>query len=245
MSSLETRKIEPQSGTTVTLGEAGDTVAVPAGAVVKTNTVKDSGGNALWSSDGSGNYTNVNSALVGSMTFISSQTASASASIEFTSGLDSTYDEYVFYFVNMQPVTNNVQLSFQGSTDSGSNYNTTMTTTFFRASHDEADTSAAFGYLADQDQHQGTAYQQFGETSPGIGNVSDESMSGELHLFAPSSTIYVKQFYVIDNYYQHNDRTNNSYVAGYLNTTSAINAVSFKMSSGNIGAGTIYLYGIK
>ena len=88
MSSLETRKIEPQSSTTVTLGEAGDTVAVPTGAIVKTNTVKDSGGNTLFTSDGAGTLSSVNSALVGSMDFISSQTASSSASIEFTTGLD-------------------------------------------------------------------------------------------------------------------------------------------------------------
>ena len=96
MSSLETRKIEPESGTTVTLGEAGDTVTAPVGTIVKTNTFKDAGGNTLWTSDGAGTLSNVNSAIAGSMIFISSVTASSSASISFTTGIDSTYDKYMF-----------------------------------------------------------------------------------------------------------------------------------------------------
>jgi len=93
MSTLETKKIEPLSGTSVTLGAAGDAVTMPAGVTVKTNTVKDAGGNTLWTSDGSGTVSSVNSGLAGGMVFISSATASSSASVEFTSGIDSTYDE--------------------------------------------------------------------------------------------------------------------------------------------------------
>ena len=81
MSSLETRKIEPQSGTTVTLGEAGDTVNVPTGGIVKTNAVKDSGGNTLFQSDGAGTLSSVNAELGGAMEFISSHTASGATSI--------------------------------------------------------------------------------------------------------------------------------------------------------------------
>ena len=244
MSSLETRKIEPQTGTTVTLGAGGDTVLVSADQF-KTNTVKDAGGNTLFTSDGAGTLSSVNSAIAGSMIFISSQTASSSATVNFTTGIDSTYNEYVFYYVNMNPATNATQLQFQGSTDGGSNYNTTMTTTFFRASHDEADTTTAFGYDPAGDQAQGTSYQLLGENgTPGIGNGADESMSGILHLFSPSSTTFVKHFYARSNYYQSNNRTNDSFVSGYFNTTSAINAFSFKMASGNINDGTIYMYGI-
>ena len=100
MSSLETRKIEPATGTTVTLGAGGDTVLVSADQL-KTNTVKDAGGNTIFTSNGAGTLSSVNSGLKGGMIFISSQIASSSSSISFTSGLDSTYDEYVFYFVNV------------------------------------------------------------------------------------------------------------------------------------------------
>ncbi len=105
MSTLETKKIEPLSGTSVTLGAAGDAVTMPAGVTVKTNTVKDAGGNTIWTSDGSGTVSSVNSALQGNMVFISSQTASSSSSVSFTSGIDSTYDEYVFMFTNINPAT--------------------------------------------------------------------------------------------------------------------------------------------
>ena len=227
----------------LTLGRSGDNVIVTAGATLKTNTVKDSGGNTLWTSDGSGNLSSVNTALGGNMVLLSTQTASNAASVSFTSGIDSTYKLYIFKYYDVNPATDNIQFSFQCSTDGGSNYNTTMTTTFFRTSHDEADTWAGIGYLDTCDQHQGTSYQQFGETDPGIGNGSDESGVGILHLFSPSNTTYVKHFYARSTYYQYNDRSNHSFVAGYFNTTSAIDAISFKMASGNFD-GTVKMYGV-
>ena len=181
---------------------------------------------------------------MGIPTLISTATASDSSSIAITSGIDNTYDEYMFVFTDIGPATDNVQFSFQGSTDGGSNYNTTMTTTFFRTSHDEADTWSGLGYVDTSDQAQGTSYQQFGEGAPpGIGNGSDESGVGILHLFSPSNTTYVKHFYARSTYYQFNDRSNQSFVAGYFNTTSAIDAISFKMASGNFD-GVIQMYGI-
>jgi len=236
MSSLETRKIEPTTGTTVTLGAGGDTVLVSADQL-KTNTVKDAGGNTLFTSDGAGAFSSVNSAIAGSMIFISSQTASSSASISFTSGIDSTYDEYVFHFVNMHPATDDVHFSFQ----MGSSYNTTMTTTYFITYHSEADASD-LGYRAGYDQAQGTAFQSIFYAQ---GNENDSSTAGELHLFAPSSTTYVKQFYSRVTGVDNSDTTTKTdFVAGYFNTTSALTQIQFKMSSGNIDAGTIYLYGI-
>src|SRR6056300_802333 len=76
---------------------------------------------------------------LGSLTHISKATASASASISFTSGIDSTYKEYVFYFVNMHPSTDGVKFLFNFSTDGGSTYNVTKTATNFYAGHTEAD----------------------------------------------------------------------------------------------------------
>jgi hypothetical protein len=175
----------------------------------------------------------------GTLILLSTQTASASASISFTSGIDSTYDEYVFKFINCHPASNNVYLDFQGSTDSGSSYNTTITASFFRAYQSEDNSGATLVYV-DAGQAQGTSYQNL---SRGIGNGSDECVNGYLHLFNPSDTTFVKHFLSVT---QINDSaySQNTYVGGYFNTTSAIDAVSFKMSSGNIDDGIIKMYGV-
>ena len=175
----------------------------------------------------------------GTLILLSTQTASASASISFTSGIDSTYDEYVFKFINCHPASNNVYLDFQGSTNSGSNYNTTITASFFRAYQSEDNSGATLVYV-DAGQAQGTSYQNL---SRGIGNGNDECVNGYLHLFNPSDTTFVKHFLSVT---QINDSaySQNTYVGGYFNTTSAIDAVSFKMSSGNIDDGIIKMYGV-
>ena len=153
----------------------------------------------------------------GKLKFISSQTASNSASISFTSGLTSTYKIYRFVFSNIHPRTDNVEFQFNLSTDSGSNYNVTNTTTFFYAYHNEADTDTAFGYDSSNDLAQSTAYQIIANN---IGNVSDESLSGDLSLFNPSSTTYVKHFICNSTYTHQNDAQVQRKLAGYGNTTS-------------------------
>ena len=240
MSTVETRKFEPATGTAVNLGASGDAVTLPAGVTLKTNTIKDSGGNTIFTSNGSGTLSSVNSALQGNMAFISSVTASASSSIEFTANLDSTYDEYVFYLVNIHPASDGYTLRFQGSTDGNSSF-ANMTTTSFYAYHSENGASHNLTYYAAGDVANGTPTQ----LTYTIGNANDENLSGELHLFAPSSTTYVKQFYARTSSSGDTNEEWDVFTAGYLNTTSAINAVKFDMSSGNIDAGTIYLYGIK
>ena len=175
------------------------------------------------------------------ITLISSQTASNSASLSFTSGLDSTYKAYKFVFVNINPATDSTDFTFNLSTDSGSNYNVTKTTTSFRAIHNEAGTDASLAYRTSQDLAQSTAFKII---SAEMGNGADESASGTLQLFNPASTTYVKHFISTSNIYYADNYTFNYYVAGYGNTTSAVNAIQFKMSSGNFD-GTIYLYGIK
>ena len=177
----------------------------------------------------------------GDLTFISKQTASSSASISFTSGIDSTYKEYVFYFVNMHPQNDVVDFQFNLSTDGGSNYNVTKTTTFFRATHREDDTLAELGYRTGNDLAQSTSDQVLNDR---LGNGNDESLSGCLHLFNPSSTTFVKHFLATINEYQDNDRSSESFIAGYGNTTSAVDAIQFSMSSGNIDSGDILLYGV-
>ena len=175
------------------------------------------------------------------ITLISSQTASNSASISFTSGLTSTYKAYKFVFVNINPATNETDFLFNLSTDGGSNYNVTKTSTYVNAYNLEAGGAEGLVYDTDGDLAQGTGFQQLGFN---IGNGADESLSGSLTLFNPSSTTYVKHFIAVTQYLHQADRSYNDYAAGYANTTSAVNAIQFKFDSGNFD-GTIYLYGIK
>jgi len=181
----------------------------------------------------------------GKPTLISTATASSSSSIEFTSGIDSTYDVYQFEFINIHPATNRSDLDFNMSTDGGSNYNVTKTTTFFRSFNFENDNNRGLGYLTANDLAQSTGEQML---SNFITNENDSNASGSLYLFAPSSDTFVKHFISDINHGGEDNSGNNfsyeSFVAGYGNTTSAINAVRFQMSSGNIDAGTIKMYGI-
>jgi hypothetical protein len=187
------------------------------------------------------NVTALNAAIAtGNMILLSSQTASDSASISFTTGIDSTYKEYQFYFIDINPASDDVQFQFNMSTDNGSNYNVTKTTSMFRALHRENDSEAQIDYLAGTDLAQSTAFQTL---NLGTGSGADENLAGSLTLFNPSSTTYVKHFISNTNTYRDFDASHNAFVAGYGNTTSAINAVQFKMSSGNFD-GTILMYGI-
>ena len=182
----------------------------------------------------------------GAMTLIKEQTASSSATISFVHGtsdvvLDSTYPIYLFKFINIHPATNNV--SFQVNFRDGSTaYDATKTTTFFRAYHNEGGTSTALEYRTSDDVAQGTGVQKLGG---GLGNDNDQCLAGYLHLFNPSSTTFVKHFLARTNLYEESDHTVENYIAGYCNVTAAIDGVQFSMSSGNIDAGTIKLYGIK
>ena len=174
----------------------------------------------------------------GAMTLLETQTASSSATLSFTSGIDSTYDEYVFKFIDIHPSA--VQtLHFNASVDTGSNYNVSKTTTYFRASHDEADSSTSLAYV-DADLANGTGTQRL---SAGIDTANDASGCGTLQIFNPSSTTFVKHFlarFQVEN----QAASQETYVAGYCNTTSAVDAIQFSMSSGNIDSGVIKLYGI-
>ena len=177
---------------------------------------------------------------VGNLVLISSQTASNSASISFTTGINSTYKEYQFYFIDIHPRTDAVSFDFNFSIDAGSNYNVTKTTTFFRTYHDEADTATTLAYGGSQDLAQQTIFQNL---AIGIGNGADEMVAGTLTIYNPASTIYVKHFISNFNTYTQDNFTENDYVAGYANTLSPITACQFKMSSGNFD-GTIAMFGV-
>lgn len=181
----------------------------------------------------------------GSLVPISEQTASGSASIEFTTGIDSTYPIYRFEFINIHASTDNSlgqEFKFNMSTDGGSNYNVTKTTTAFRSGHNESDTTTQLGYVGSYDLAQGTGFQTLTE---GDGVDNDQANCGELWLYNPSSTIFVKHYMSKFNVARHNDFTANWFTAGYGNTQSPVNAIQFKFLGGNIDAGTIKLYGIK
>ena len=176
----------------------------------------------------------------GALNLISSQTASSSSTIDFTSGIDSTYKEYIFKFINIHQATDIAFLTFNGSVDTGSNYNVTKTKTFFIDYHDEGDSSTGLTYQTGNDLAQSTDFQKLAEG----GSDNDQSISGEMFLFNPSDTTFVKHFISRFNMYSRSDYTQDHYIAGYFNTTSAIDAVQFKMTSGNIDSGTIKLYGV-
>jgi len=189
------------------------------------------------------NVTALNAAVaLGNMILISSQTASDSASISFTTGIDSTYKEYQFWFIDIHPRTDAVDFTFNMSTDSGSNYNVTKTSTSFRTLHSESGASTDLSYNTNFDLAQSTAVQSL--IAGGIANDADGSVGGILTLFNPASTTYVKHFISLFNAYRSTDGTQSCHVAGYGNTTSAINAIQFSMESGNFD-GTILMFGIK
>ena len=178
----------------------------------------------------------------GNLKLLSTQTASSSATISFTSGIDSTYKEYMFKFINIHPETNTTKLQINASADTGSNYNVTKTTTYFQAYHTESDSATALQYYANRDLAQSTSAQQLKD----IGNTSDDSAAGMLHLFNPSSTTFVKHFFstFTGPTGESTQNLHNSFVGGYFNTTSAIDAIQFSMSSGNIDSGVIKMYGV-
>jgi len=183
---------------------------------------------------------------LGSMVFIKKLTASGSGTLSFVDGassvvLDNTYKEYVFTFNNMHPQTDNTFLTFQADTGTNTNYNQTITSTFFKALHNESGSTSALSYDTASDLAQSTSFQYL---SRNVGNDNDQSISGTLQVFSPSSSTFVKHFISRTNVYTNDDYSIDSAIAGYFNTATALTRFQFKMASGNIDAGDICLYGI-
>ena len=178
----------------------------------------------------------------GAMTLLATQTASGSANLSFTSGIDDTYDSYVFKYISIHPSADATNLLINFSVDGGSNYNVTKTTTFFRAEHNPSNGNTELAYKTGEDLAQSTSDQILLRT---FSTENDHAGCGVVQLFSPSNTTFVKHFICDGNTIQHsNDVSSRNFVAGYGNTTSAIDAVRFKMSSGNIDSGVIKLYGV-
>ena len=182
----------------------------------------------------------------GSMVFIKKLTASSSATLSFVDGsdgvvLDDTYKEYVFTFNNIHPATDGASFQFNISVDSGSNYNVAKTSTSILYYHFESDSVSGLQYDTNRDLAQGTGFQDITEQQD---NDNDSSAAGTLHLFNPSSTTFVKHFITDSTMVRDGAKSYSTKNAGYGNTTSAVDAIRFQMSSGNIDAGDICLYGI-
>ena len=177
-----------------------------------------------------------------SLVLLSTVTASSSATVEFTSGIDSTYKEYIIKYINVHPATDNQDFTVNFR-DGSTAYDATKTTTFFTAHHAEDDSPATLQYSTGNDIAQGTGVKNLAYA---VTNDNDGSVSGTLHLFDPSSTTFVKHFISTANGMVDDGgiMTNNFFVAGYCNTTTAIDGVQFKFDSGNIDAGTFKLYGV-
>ena len=178
----------------------------------------------------------------GSLTLLSTQTASSSATIDFTSGIDSTYDSYVFKFINIHPATDGAKFTFQGDTGTNTNYNQTITSTTFYDFHSESGSSSSLSYDGSYDQAQGTSFQDLIFYQ---GNDADQQCSGSLQIFNPSSDTFVKHFIARGVRASANDQISDEYTAGYFNLTTALTRFRFKMSSGNIDDGIIKMYGVK
>ena len=178
----------------------------------------------------------------GAWNLISTFTSDGSdATASFTSGLDDTYDQYCFKFINIHPETDDTTFEWNASIDSGSNYNVAKTSTFFQAIHPESDAETGFSYTAGSDLAQGTGFQNL---TTEVGNDNDQSVNGYLMLYNPGSTVFTKHFKSFADGSHQADYVYTSHGAGYVNTASAVDAIQFKFSSGEIQGGTISLYGI-
>ena len=178
---------------------------------------------------------------LGEMRFISKQTASSSSTISFTSGIDSTYKEYLFTFNNIHPSADSENFSFQVDTGTNTSYNIACTSTYFASYQNEGGSAQGLTYVTSYDQAQGTAFQPLVDK---LDNANDASVSGTLSIFNPSSSTFVKHFISRCQGSGNDDYSVDIFTAGYFNTTTALTRVQFKMSSGNIDAGDICLYGI-
>ena len=175
----------------------------------------------------------------GDVVLLSTQTASSSASLTFSSDITSTYGEYIFGFYNIHPATDEAELTFQVNATDTTSYNENITSSAFWAKHGEDGSGGAVGYTTSHDQADSdAAYQTIGFDQP---NANDGAYSGRMHLFNPASTTYVKHFY---SRMEVSAEARDEFVAGYINEATAIDDIQFKMSAGNMDAGVIKMWGV-
>ena len=240
MGKLRVHNIEAQTGTNVDLGAAGDVVTLASDSI-QTNLYKDSGGNTLFQSDGSGTLSNVNSAIAGAgPKLISTNTiSSATASFEFTSGFDNTYDKYLFVYLNVIPATNAAVFGFQVSTDGGTTYATSVTSTTYYANHYNSDGSHVFNYWTLLGN--ATAQQKI---TMNLNNTATNAASGTVEMYSPGATTYVKHFGGTCSFYHNNNGAGSLRSNGFFTSSSALNAIKFYFDSGNVTSGIVKMYGV-
>ena len=242
MAKLRSSNIEPSTGTTLALGASGDAALISSDSI-KANTWQDLGGNSLWVSDGAGTLSSINSALSGGG-YTLLETADVDGSsitwAQFSTLDERGYDELVFVFTDVNPDNDGVEYQVNFSSDDGANYNVVKTTTFMFAEHNQNGSGGAIAYQTSRDHQQATGWQDLGVD---LGNGADESCAGILHLFSPASTTFVKHFYATLNEYHQSDLAGTCYIGGYLNTTSAINAIAFACNSG-LHKAYVQMYGV-
>ena len=250
MSKVNTDAIKPRdTGLDITLGAAGDTTVISANSI-NTNTIKDSGGNTLWTSDGSGNLSSLNGAFEGNLKLLNTVNASTTSEIVFSNTyINSTYDIYVFKYIGMHPSTDTVNFQFHGSENNGSSYGTRKTTCYIHMWVD-ASANSQSGPLVDSSYSQGntTTEQTLGYS---IGNDNEYGITGELWLFSPSTSTSVTHFMSFASYMKANNEQSTVQLSGYYGEYSGgdgpgttIDAIKFVYASGTMDTGTIKLYGI-
>lgn len=190
------------------------------------------------------NVTSFAQVPAGDMKLLSTATASSSASIEFNSTyINSDYKIYKLEVINLNQTTGEIVITFNLSSDNGSNYNVVKTSTLFKVYHNEADTITSLSYDTGGDLAQSTGGQRL-TVYDHLGNGSDKSLCATIYLFNPSSTTFVKHYLATSQYYTNANASESTYSGGYANTTNAINAIQLICNSGNIASGTFKLYGI-
>jgi len=241
MSTIKADTVQPKDfATDLTLGASGDTVTVAANSI-NINKVQDKGGNTLWDFS-TGEFVSTQKEFASpNLKLLTTATISGGTSISFTSGIDSTYDVYIFKLIDINPSVDNTRINVNFSADGGSTF-MTKTSTYFRAIHDENDTSTGVAYDTGDDLAQSTANQKL---CHGIGSAASECGAGDLYLFGATSTTYIKNWYSTMNVYYpaSGGFSIECFTAGYCNTTSAINHVRYEISTG-VFDGTIKMYGL-
>ena len=241
MGTLYVDTLEPEGGTTtLTVGETGQNTVI-GGNTIKLNALQDAGGNAIFTSDGSGNLSSVNSGFGSALALIQTQTFTNQASVAFTSNIDSTYGEYIFRFYGLNCATDAADLTFQVNASGETGYNETLSSTIYTSEVAQDGTQRFLQYQSSYDQLGGTGYQAL---TIAQGNEAQECAAGELHLFSPASTTYTKQFYSNFQENHYGGRCWHAFAAGYIDVTAAITQVDFKYSGGNFD-GTIKMFGMK
>ena len=242
MGLLTVDTIEPQSGTALTVGESGQNTVL-AGNDLRANVVQDAGGNAIFTSNGSGTLSGVNSGFGSAWSLLRTETPSSAATVDFGSTyITSTYDHYMVRYYYVRPATDNVYLSVNFSGDGGSSW-MEKTTTLFQAMHNDADSVTQLDNETGRELHEGTGAQWL---NTGVGNATTENCVGDLHLYIPTSTTFEQTFFSKSQERTSNDYSRISYVSGTMQGVgTAINLMRFAFSSGNIAAGKFKLFGIK